>query len=470
MKYILGIQWLGQQLKIACFKKDDKKIQLVKLDVLNISSLPKWVADNLPQGVQLEAVLTIPESAVFLKELVIPLLNDQEMKEAVFWEAANAFPFSASEAVVGWQKISQKADTQTISVIAIKDEIVQKYYETISQAGINVSAIEPNSLSLARLVKQTDHRPVLLVLVEEEETNFVVLKKGFPVFSTSISLKLLGMKKQTKKLDKNVKSVLAANAKKMISFWEAKEKEKIALVLIAGSGIKYSGLAVAINHFAHIPVLIAKTKSQFPISVVGQPKASISCFIISIAAGLRSILAAKKEELNLLPKKESRILEKQKIKEKTQQKFSFFNRVMFILLLVSFLFLGVIKLWSFSIEKELRQVKIMVDKHPAQKLIPEVNSINKLLAEASLLIKNQKDISQRLNQFNQLVPVGVNFDSLQFNQLEQEQWEIKGVGSREEILAFYYQLKVVPEINRISMPYSNLQKNIDNNFKIVILW
>lgn len=477
--YFLAVEWSTPQIILACFKKIGKTYRLFKLDRLNILPdnspqtsliLRQWVENTLPKTAQISAVLTLPESLIFLKELELPKAKDKELSEAIFWEVSDIANTSSSQAVVQWKKISEDDKLVRVSAMVIKAEVAEQFLSIFKEAGLKLVAIEPSSLSFSRIIDTNLEKTTLMIHIEKDESNFVILHAGFPVFSSSLAISLKGMKTKKRRLDQEVKALLLTNAKQIVSFWQDREKEKIRQIILTGSGIKYSGLARAINDFAHVPTFLGKPKVFKSRFLINQPKTTQIRHLIPLGAALRFISSDSYKEITLLPEKEKQRLEKETVREDRLQKIYLFSKINFIFSLFILLLLVIFKIWSVSLSGEIVQTKIFVDRHPAQKYIPEISNTNRLLGQIELLVAGQKDIGQRLKQISQLTPANIEFKSLKLTSLPNERWEIEGKGDRNEILAFYEKLKTEAEAKEVTMPYSSLQKEKESNFKIILIW
>lgn len=476
--YLLGLEWLETYLKIACFRVDGKKFQLHQLDQLDIPRddpdeairiLQGWAEKNLDEKNQVEVVLTLPESSIFLKELELPKTKIKGLSEALFWEISSVVPFSPVDAVIQWKKISEKEKTVNLGAIVAKNEIVENLSTIIRKSGFRLIAIEPSSLAFSRLSQVPLKKNSLLVIAEEPETNFVVLKNDTPVFSSAVPINLVGMKAQKRKLGQTVNLQLSTNAKRVISFWENKEKDKIFQVIVTGQGVRYSGLAKAINQLVHLPTTFGRLKKIPKVKISGYPQAVIGRYLVPLGASLKPLLADSSKEVNLLPKAESQVLEKEKSQRKMAKKIFLLAKITALFLLINLLIFAGLKFWLSSIEKKVAQAKIFVERHPAQEKISEIKKANQLLSQVANLMANQRDSGERLRQIGQLTPTNLNFNSLEFNSQKQE-WQITGIGDRQDILAFWEKLKADSGATLVTMPYSNLEKEKQADFKIILKW
>lgn len=477
--YLLGLEWSPNNFKLACLRQEGNKYRFEKLESLSVPPnnpeeareiLKQWVSDNLPSAKDIRVVLTLPESEVFLKELELPKTGDKELSEAVFWEVSSFAPVDPQDSVIQWQKLSEEEKTVHLAVMVVKDETVTPLASMIQKAGFQLLAIEPYSLSFARLSQTKLEKTTLLVNAGEAETNFVILKKGFPVFSNSISTFLSSMKTKRRRLDREIATSLSANAKKVISFWEEKNEGKVQQVVITGEGIRYFGLATAINNLVHVPTVFGKIKKILEVVPSAQTQTTFERYLIAIGAAVRLFSEDQLLEPNFLQKEERKIQEKGKRQNEIFKGLSFLAKITLVFLALNFLILSGLKIWQSSLNKEIAQAKLFVNNHPAQKLSAEVQADNQMLSQVDWLVGRQKDTGDRLRQIASLTPSDIRYTSLGLAGLKSEEWKISGVGNREAILAFYEKLKASSGAKQVSMPYSNLQKETEGDFKITIIW
>lgn len=477
--YLLGLEWSTNYFKIVCLKKKNNSYRLFKIGDIAISQtnpadtsrlLGEWVNNNLSKTESVGVVITLPESSIFLKELEIPKVKEKEISETVFWEISSMIPFPSGEAVVQWKKISDEAKVSRLTAIVAKEQTVGDLVSVLEDAGLEVLAIEPSSLSFSRLFGEKLGKTTLLVNAEDEETNFAVLKNAAPVFSTSTPTPLARMKTKRQRLSKEVAADLAADAKNAITFWEEKGEGKIQQVVITGKGIRYSGLATAINSLTHIPAVFARVQKFPKIEIPPSQVTVVERYLIPLGAAARLAFPDQFPEVNLLPKKRKQILDKEGAQSEIAQKVSFFAKVSFFLLLINLVFLAGGKFWGISLQRDIKQTKQFVDNHPAQKFVSQIQADNKILSQVEALEANQKDTGKRLEQISQLIPQNVRLSEISFAGLKNEEWKLSGMGDRTAILAFYEKIKANAQANEVSMPYSNLQKEKEGDFKITIIW
>jgi len=477
MKYFLGIEHTGSQLKIAAFKKDSKGYKLHRFDKLAYSGdsqktrgeLLAWKKLNLPGQVEAQAVISIAESTLFLKELTLPKLSKKQITEGVYWELAGLTPFPKNDMVFDWKEL-EKVDKKTnILAFSARESAIDEIVNIFEEIGIKILAVEPSILSFERISSADFNVVSLLMTVEHEETNLLVLKKGMPVFTTSISTPIYGQKSGKRRLNNVVINDLAEQAYKTIEFWQAKNNDKVSQAIITGEiAEKYYGLAAAVNKLAKIPSLMASKKKLENMSFSKETNAMQLRYLIPIGAFFR--IAEGNGGVNLLPKAKRQLVERANFEQKIRKNlliFSLVNAVFITFTVIALIFLNLV---NSSLLKTEAQKKISVKNHPAQNLISEVNDANKTAVIIDNLIRKQKDIGVRLDKIADLTPEAVSLTAIDFGQLENEEWKIKGVGDRNDILAYFEKLSGEANARNVNMPYSNLSKETDNEFEIIILW
>lgn len=464
--YFLGIEWSSHQLAIVCLKKTGKNnFRQLKADRLSISQetfqspakvFQNWVELNLPHNAKAAAVLSVPESLVFIKELELPVTKDKELPEAISWEISSSDFGSPSDNIIQWKKIATSEKTTKIAAFIIKKQQAKNLLSVFKNSPVKLIAIEPSSLSLLRTLEINQNKETLFVNVGKRETNFIIIKDGVPVFSSTAAIQISPSKNQKRKLDSAVKNTLTSGAKQALLYWESKEKKKIQQIILFGEGLKYSGLAKAINQFAHIPTTIARNKKIN------------NLFLVPLGAALRLKNPDYLEEVNFLPEEERLLVKKEKNALELTKKILVFSIVNFAILASLLGFLFFLRFRSALLAREIDQTKLFVQNHPAQKAVTEINTANDLLNKLQLLAANQDDVGEKLRQISLLTPANIRFTSLKISNMTEEQWEIQGVADRIDILAFYDKLK--GNNKTVTMPFSNLNKEKESLFKMVILW
>jgi hypothetical protein len=474
-KYLLGIEIVGSQAKIAIIKKE-KHLKLLGVDKIDVplgdiaaETIRTWVGRNFKPGDELLGSISVSESSLFLEKIHIPSKSEESLDEAVYWELSSVLPFSISEAVYDW-KISVEGDKTYAYIATVKTDYIENWVSLFQNAGIKIKLIEPSSVAFARLAKIDFSKRTLSLMVEENSTDLVILEDKIPIFSTSIDISVTRSDQDRRKLSKNVVDEIAGSAMKIVKYWEEKQGKKIEQATITGYiANKYFGLASAINKFLEVPVVIAKAKVIPNFSRTGFVDNGIEQNMVPIGSAL-GLSDEKLVLLNLLTYEGKKALNREKREIKRLSKISLFLRVNLLLLIIFAVNLFGLFLLKESFSKKLKDLENEVLVHPGRAYVQQTQDDNRLLSIIDGYFLRYENKTDRLNLLRDLTPSDLTFTSIEYKNVKDERWVIKGVGNRDGIIAFYEKLKEGANAKSITMPFSNFDKEENNDFEILITW
>jgi type IV pilus assembly protein PilM len=127
-----------------------------------------------------------------LRHIQIPLLKPKETAEAVEWEARRVLPFPVEDAQVDWLRqgttISDEGETQDILLVAVRDNIVQRYVEAIKDSGLHLVALDAAPMALGRWLLKNSQVTSLIIDLGAETTQLHFFDKSRLIFSRSVSI------------------------------------------------------------------------------------------------------------------------------------------------------------------------------------------------------------------------------------------------------------------------------------------
>jgi type IV pilus assembly protein PilM len=160
-------------------ERDNAAIQTSSLKIMDevTAEMLKEVLNQMGPTVK-NAMFSLPAFSSFVTVMDLPNLSEKEMREAVPYEAPQYIPFPLTDVVLDWQVLQPLpgADTSRVQVllVAVLQDVVNKYYHIAQMAGLNLKALELESLSLAR------------ALVGNDPTASVVIDMGSRATSISV--------------------------------------------------------------------------------------------------------------------------------------------------------------------------------------------------------------------------------------------------------------------------------------------
>ncbi len=147
-----------------------------------------YTASNIKND---KVVLAIPESSVFTRFLELPGIKDEEIQSAVYYEAKQYIPLPIEEVQLSFLKIGENKEKNAprILLVAAPIKIVKLYQEIADGAGLDLIAIETESVALGRATfRALKDRHIVMLDFGADTTDMSVMSDGSLVFSQSISI------------------------------------------------------------------------------------------------------------------------------------------------------------------------------------------------------------------------------------------------------------------------------------------
>lgn len=139
------------------------------------------------------AVIAISGQSTIVRTVKVPLLDKEEIRNALQWEAEKYVPFPIDEVSLDFQIIGQNREQNEseIFLAAVHKDIITQQMEILRQAGIHPLAIDIQALALARglgLEKSLDNASVALLNIGATTSDLTIVKEGIPRFTRIIPI------------------------------------------------------------------------------------------------------------------------------------------------------------------------------------------------------------------------------------------------------------------------------------------
>lgn len=133
-------------------------------------------------------VLALPEDQVSSHVVEMPVMSDDEVRQALTWQVEQYIPIPADKALWSHQVVKKDttAGTMEVLLVAAAKSLVASYTSTAEQAGLEVVAVETELMATARAV-YTDSIPLMLVVdLGANGTNLGLVSHGQLMFARTI--------------------------------------------------------------------------------------------------------------------------------------------------------------------------------------------------------------------------------------------------------------------------------------------
>jgi type IV pilus assembly protein PilM len=136
-------------------------------------------------------VVALPEFSVFTRFLEFPGVKKEELKDAVFYEAKQYIPVPIEEVRMSYIPIgfNEAKNAPRVLLVAAPYKIIESYIYISELAGLDIVAIETESVALGRaMYRATNQKHVVMLDFGANSTDMSIMLDGYLVFSQSISI------------------------------------------------------------------------------------------------------------------------------------------------------------------------------------------------------------------------------------------------------------------------------------------
>jgi type IV pilus assembly protein PilM len=139
-----------------------------------------------------EAVFTIPDFSTFFTSFELPPMNQEELQEAVNFEARQHIPVPISEVVLDWfligGKPGKKEKNLRVLLVAVPNDLINKYQEIAKQSGLELRYLEAEAFSLARALVKNEKEIICVLDIGAQSTTINIIDEGVLKLSHSFDV------------------------------------------------------------------------------------------------------------------------------------------------------------------------------------------------------------------------------------------------------------------------------------------
>ncbi|MBU1120102.1 pilus assembly protein PilM [Patescibacteria group bacterium] len=136
-------------------------------------------------------VMALPEFSVFTRFLEFPGVKLEELKDAVYFEAKQYIPMPLDEVQLSYITIgfNQAKNAPRVLLVAAPRKIIDIYINVAMSAGLELAAIETESVAMGRaMYRATKKKDLVMLDFGANSTDMSILSEGYLVFSQSIAI------------------------------------------------------------------------------------------------------------------------------------------------------------------------------------------------------------------------------------------------------------------------------------------
>lgn len=139
------------------------------------------------------AIFSIPNFSTFFTNFSLPPMSEDEVPEAVRFEARQHIPLPLGEVTLDWQIINRKGVDKRVSkfeilMVAVPNEVIYQYQEIIDLTGLQFKFLEAEVFGIVRSLVHDELKVRLIVDIGAQNTGISVVDKKVLQLSHSIDV------------------------------------------------------------------------------------------------------------------------------------------------------------------------------------------------------------------------------------------------------------------------------------------
>ncbi|MDP3953742.1 MAG: type IV pilus assembly protein PilM [bacterium] len=169
--------------------KVNDAIQTSSLEAIDFetANLIKTLVDEIKPATK-EAVASLPAFSAFTSLVELPDMSESETAQAMEYQAKSLVPMSVQDTHLDWFRVGRGQDSQGVPqqqlfLIAVPKRQIDKYQAIFSQAGLNLKALELETVALARVLTRGDGALSLIVDIGARSTAIAIAQNGLLLHS-----------------------------------------------------------------------------------------------------------------------------------------------------------------------------------------------------------------------------------------------------------------------------------------------
>lgn len=138
-----------------------------------------------------KVVVALPESSVFTRFLEFPGVKDEELDNAVYYQAKEFIPMAIDDVQMSYVTIgyNQEKNAPKVLLVAAPRKVIDIYLKVVENAGLEPLAIETESVAMGRaMYRSTKMKQMVMLDFGSSSTDMSILLDEQLVFSQSIAI------------------------------------------------------------------------------------------------------------------------------------------------------------------------------------------------------------------------------------------------------------------------------------------
>ena len=235
---------------------EDGEIKNYEMLIEALKKLHETISPGFRDEKIINAVVTLGSVHVYTQVFSLPIMNDENLKEAVRLNINMISPFDLSQAYAGWQLINQDDKDLKIEILSAfaQKAFIDRLKSALAEAGFFAVAVESGTLSLTRLIREKGaefktEKPLLVLSADDRGLKFLIIRLGqlhFEYFQSWSDIR--GEAKETSWED--FENAIERNLHQVLNFYGSHWHEPLTEIAVASNSLVEEMAKVVKDNFS----------------------------------------------------------------------------------------------------------------------------------------------------------------------------------------------------------------------------
>ncbi len=279
----------------------------------------KMALENLDTKTR-DAAASIPAFSVFTTLIEMPLMSASDTAKAMGFQMKQYIPMPLSEVTTDWIKVAEKKGEtgqpiQQVLLVSIPNEVIEKYKNIFQMVGLNLTGLEIEGLSLARVLTSGSEETMMIVDIGSRSSSILIGRAGFLKFisqtdfasgsltqNIASGLNLSSSQAEELKRQKGIAAELSTlqtpvldaiinEGRSVKESFEKSYQEEVKRVIVTGGGANLAGIDRYFGQQFGLPTVKDNSFStiSYPAELESLVKELSPAFAIAIGLAMRNL-------------------------------------------------------------------------------------------------------------------------------------------------------------------------------------
>jgi Tfp pilus assembly PilM family ATPase len=391
----------------------------------------------------------IPEVFAYTRGFSLPIIDLNEVQEAISWHTKDLFPFPPEEIYFDWKLLQKNEHEYKTTVVAIQKKILDPILQALISAGLKPLRFEPDALALARLLLLKSDAQAILLEINTTGAYVTLVQGDKSLFTTIIGY---SANESAQSYLSNIDQTII----EMNSYYKNKN------IIMDNIQVFVTGMMATEDWVKHFHELL-----NYPCSLLTTPIENRAYHKAYTAASFIISPPLDEQSINLLPAITQSYYDQ-------ERSLSFYKAFLKRICIISLIIVigAFISFFSLSLERQALDNRVKNIRKLTQSQQSDTQGLLMLNAQAKNIVNLapfRKTVKDKLTKIQALLNNNISISNWEYDDSKLG-FKIVGIAqTRQNLLELKNKLDSSPDFSQVTLPLGSLETPVQVPFEITFV-